>query len=132
MLTADRHTPYREGDIVHVPVAADVEIFNGALTVANADGYAAPGSEAANLTYLGRADAHVDNTGGGDGDVMVPVRRLKAFYWRNASGDPVTQDMLGQRAYILDDETVAGTDNSGARSEAGVVVAIDDGGVWIQ
>lgn len=131
-LTADRHTPHTEGRILAFPVAADAVIHMGALVVANADGYIAPGSEATDLTYLGRADDAVDNTGGADGDKTVHVRRGVAFHFANSDSDPVTQASLGKPAYIVDDETVAGTDGTGTRSEAGIVVGIDDAGVWIE
>ena len=48
-LTADRNTPFKDGETIPVPVAAGAVIFAGALTVANATGYAAPGSTAATL-----------------------------------------------------------------------------------
>lgn len=131
-LNADRNTPYSDARIVVVAVAAGAEIFQGALVVANATGYGAPGSTATGLTYLGRADEHVDNTAGADGDVSVEVRRAAAFRFANSDTDPVTQASLGKVAYIVDDETVAGTDGTGTRSQAGIVVAIDDAGVWIE
>lgn len=135
-LTADRHTPYTEGRILALPVAAGAVIHMGAQLAANADGYVVPGSEDTDLTYLGRADEAVDNSDGGDGDKQVHVRRGVAFHWANSSADPVTQASLGKHAYIEDDETVAGTDGdsgSGAtRSQAGIVVGLDDAGVWIE
>lgn len=131
-LTADRNTPYIDAQLVAVAVAAAAEIFQGALVVANATGYAAPGSEATDLTYLGRADEHVDNTDGADGDKTVKVRRGVAFRFANSDADPVTQASLGKVAYIVDDETVAGTDGTDTRSAAGIVVSIDDAGVWIE
>lgn len=132
MLTADRNTPYNDGEILAMPVAAGAVIYQGALLVANATGYVAPGSTATGLTYLGRADQHVDNTGGADGDKTVLVRRGKPFRFANSDSDPVTQASLAKPAYIVDDETVAGTDGTGTRSESGVVVGIDDAGVWIE
>ncbi|MCJ8285110.1 hypothetical protein [Halomonas sp.] len=131
-LNADRNTPHRDGQAVALPVVAGAEIFAGALVVANATGYVAPGSTATGLTYLGRAEAHVDNSAGGDGDLTVEVRRGLAFRFANDSGDPVTQASLGKVAYIVDDETVAASDGTGTRSTAGVVVLIDDAGVWIE
>ncbi len=132
MLTADRHTPYTEGRILAFPVAAGAVIHMGALVVANASGYIAPGSTATGLTYLGRADEAVDNSGGADGDKLVHVRRGVPFHWANSGADPVTQASLGKPAYIVDDETVASTDGTGTRSEAGIVVGIDDAGVWVE
>lgn len=131
-LTKDRNTEMKDGELVAVPVAADAVIYAGALVVANATGYAAPGSTATTLTYLGRAEEAVDNTGGADGAVTVQVRRGKAFKWGNSGADAVTQAELGKTCYIVDDETVAKTDGTGTRSAAGTVVAVDSDGVWVE
>ena len=79
MLTADRNTPYQDGELIPVPVAASAKCFAGGMAVANATGYAAPGSTALNLTYLGRFEEFVDNTGGADGAETAMVRRKKAI-----------------------------------------------------
>jgi len=131
-LTADRNTPLKDGELVPVLVAANAKIYAGALVVANAAGFAAPGSVATTLTYLGRAEEYVDNTGGIDGAKTVLVRRGKAFQFKNHGADPVTQASLGKVAYIVDDETVAGSNGGNTRSASGKVVQIDAGGVWVQ
>jgi len=130
-LTKDRNTPAKDGKLIVVPVAAGAKIYAGALTVANATGYAAPGSAALNRTYLGRAEESADNTGGADGDITVPVRRGIAFHFKNAGADLVTQAEQGKDCYIFDDETVAKTDGTGSRSVAGKVLAVDSDGVWV-
>lgn len=131
-LSKDRHTPSQEGKLIPVPVAANAVIHAGGLTVANANGYAAPGSVATTLTYLGRAEESVDNTGGANGDKVALVRRKDAFFWKNSGTDPVTQASLGKVCYIVDDETVAATNGTNTRSAAGVVIGLDSGGVWVQ
>jgi hypothetical protein len=130
-LSADRNTPLKDGEEIGVPVAAGAKIYGGGIVVANATGYAAPGSTATTLTYLGRAEEQVDNTNGNDGDKTVRVRRLKAFKFENSDADPVTQASLGKPCYIEDDETVAATNGGSTRSAAGTVVGIDDDGVWV-
>lgn len=131
-LTADRNTYMQDGELIAVPVAANAVIYGGALVVADANGYAAPGSTATTLTYLGRAEEKVDNTGGANGDKTVDVRRGKAFNFKNDGADPVTQVSLGKICYIVDDDTVAATDGAGTRSAAGTVVGIDSDGVWVE
>lgn len=131
-LSKDRQTPMQNGELIPVPVAANAVIHAGGLTVANATGYAAPGSVATTLTYLGRADESVDNTGGANAAKTVLVRRQKAFYWKNHGADLVTQASLGKVCYIVDDETVAATNGTNTRSAAGVVIGLDSGGVWVQ
>lgn len=130
-LAADRNTPMEDGELISVPVAAGAKIYAGALVVANATGYAAPGSTALNLTYLGRAEEFMDNSAGADGDVSVLVRRKKAFKFSNSGGDAVTQANLGKACYIVDDETVSATDGAGTQSAAGEVVGLDANGVWV-
>lgn len=131
-LTKDRMTPIRDGDIIPYAVAAGANIHMGALVAVNASGFLVAGATATGLTYIGRSDAHVDNTNGADGDEVAPVRRGKAFLWNNSDADPVDQSMVGQTCYILDDETVAGTDGTGTRSAAGTVLVVESAGVWVE
>ncbi|MDT8383002.1 MAG: hypothetical protein RRB22_01150 [Gammaproteobacteria bacterium] len=131
-LVADRNTYMKDGEIIPVPVAAGAVCFAGGLAVANATGFAAPGSVATTLTYLGRFEEKKDNTGGADGAVDVLVRRNKAFQFANSAGDAVTQASLGKVCYIEDDETVSATNGTGTRSAAGIVIGIDADGVWIE
>lgn len=131
-LSADRNTPFKDGQEIPVPVAAGAKIYGGSIVVANATGYAAPGNTATTLTYLGRAEEQVDNTDGADGDKTIRVGRLKAFKFDNSDADPVTQASLGKPCYIVDDHTVAATNGTNTRSAAGVVVGVDSDGVWVQ
>jgi len=132
MLTGDRDTHMKDGELLVIAVAAATKCFAGGLAVANANGYAAPGSTALNLTYIGRFEETVDNTSGANGDLAVKVRRKKAFKFGNSGGDPVTQASLGKVCYIVDDETVAATDGANTRSPAGVVLGIEADGVWVE
>lgn len=131
-LSADRNTPMRDGELISVPVAATAKCYAGGMAVANASGYAAPGSTATGLTYLGRFEETVDNTGGSNGAKSVLVRRKQAFKWKNSLTDAVTQAELGQTCYIVDDETVAKTDGAGTRSPAGKVLGVEADGVWVE
>ncbi len=131
-LTADRNTPMKDGELIAVPIAANVKVFAGALVAANATGYATPGATATTLTYLGRADEYVDNTGGADGAKTVQIRRGKAFKFANSTGDAVTQAELGKTCYIVDDETVSKSNAGGnTQSAAGKVVGIETDGIWV-
>lgn len=131
-LAADRNTPMQDAEVISVPVAAGVKIFAGALVAASATGYATPGAVATTLTYLGRAEEYADNTAGANGAVNVRVRRGRAFYWANKAADLVTQASLGKVAYIVDDQTVSGTNGANTQSAAGVVVGLDANGVWVE
>ena len=130
-LANDRNTPYQDGEVLSVPVAAGKKIFAGALVAANATGLATPGATATGLTALGRAEEMVDNSAGGNGAVNIRVRRGKAFKFAN-DADAVTQSMLGKTIYIVDDQTVAKTDGGGTRSAAGKCVGVESDGVWVE
>jgi hypothetical protein len=129
-LIRDRNTPMKDAQVIGVLVAASAVIHAGAIVVADADGFAAPGSTATGLTYIGRAEEAVDNTVGADGAAVVLVRRRIAFKWGNDGS--ITQAHLMKTAYIVDDQTLAATDGTGARSAAGRIVGIDTDGVWIE
>lgn len=131
-LVADRNTPSKKTRRLPVPVAAGAKIYAGALVVANAAGFAAPGSTATTLTYLGRADESVDNTSGDDGAATIIVARGEAFLFANSATDPVVQADLGRACYIADDQTVAHSNGTNSRSVAGKVVGIEAGFVWIE
>lgn len=131
-LTTDRNTPKQDAKVIVPPVAAGANIKAGALIVANATGFAAPGSAALNLTYLGRANEAVDNSAGIDGAKTVRVERKQAFQFANSGTDAVTQASFGKLCYIEDDQTVSATDGTGTRSAAGTVVGIDSDGVWVE
>lgn len=131
-LAKDRNTIYKKGGLVVVPVAASAVIYAGALVVANSSGFAAPGSVATTLTYLGRAEEAVNNASGSNGDKSVQVLRGKAFLWKNSGADAVTQASMGKVCYIVDDETVAATNGTSSRSAAGIVIGVDSTGVWVE
>ncbi|MGS1019196.1 hypothetical protein [Burkholderia glumae] len=130
--TQDRNTPMKDADVLVVALKAGALIRAGVIVVVDATGYAVEGTTATGLTYLGRADQYVDNTGGANGAKTVEIRRHKAFKWENLGTDAVTQAQLGKTCYIADNQTVAATDGTGTRSAAGIVLGVDADGVWVQ
>lgn len=130
-LSADRATQEKDGKVIFLPVAAGVKCYAGGIAVVNG-GYAEPGATATGLKYVGMFEETVDNTGGADGDVNVPVRRGKAFKWGNsASADEITAADIMSDCYIVDDETVARTSGTSTRSAAGKVIGVESDGVWV-
>lgn len=127
----DRNTPFKDGELFAVPVAAATEHFGGHIVAANAGGYAVPGSATAANTTLGVCDGWVDNSAGADGENSVLVRRGKAWCLANSSTDPVTQSQVGKDCYVADSTTVAKTSNADARPVAGTVLGVDAEGVWV-
>lgn len=130
--TSDRNTPYRDTDLLAVPVAANTSIPAGVLAAANATGYAVNGATSTTLTALGRSEEAVDNTGGADGAKSIVVRRNKAFKFANLAADAVTQASLGKPCYIADNQTVAATNGANSRSVAGTVRGVEVDGVWVE
>ena len=131
-LTADRNTPYKDGELLSFKVAADVKCFAGGLAVLEG-GYCRPGKAAAGLVYLGRFEQQVDNRGGAAGQKTVMVRRGKAFLFANSTASAIAQADIGQDCYIEDDQTVAKSAGAGAgaKSRAGQIIGLDAGGVWV-
>lgn len=62
---------------------SEIASLKAAVSHPDPSGYATPGAVAATLTYLGRVEEQVDNTGGADGMKAVNVRRKKTFKWKN-------------------------------------------------
>ena len=101
--------------------------------VRKAAGNAAPGSVAADVKALGRAEHAADNSSGSAGDVSVLVRR-GVFRWNNGTkaADKIKAADIGSDCYIEDDQTVAKTNDSNKRSKAGKVLGVDAKGVWVE
>ena len=130
-LTQDRKTDRRDNNQMSLGAAAGVKCYTGGIVVRNATGYAAPGSTALNLKALGIAEKTIDNSSGNDGDLQVPIRKGTFKFENSAGADEITNAEIGTTCYIVDDQTVAKTDGTGTRSEAGAVVQVDSSGVWV-
>jgi hypothetical protein len=101
-LTKDRATPYREGIEVEYPVAASTKIFAGSLVCVNANGFAVPAADTSGYRFAGVAMEARDNSSGANGAKVVRVRRFGVFEFDAAS---ITQAMVGEAMYALDDHT---------------------------
>lgn len=131
-LTAPRRTREREGTFRQPPVKAATRIWQGSMVAIDATGYAVPAATATTLKIIGRAEDTVDNSAGGNGDLRVKVTR-GIFCWGNsAAGDAIALADIGATAYAVDDQTVAKTDGSAARSAAGRIYDVDADGVWVE
>ncbi|MAI62418.1 MAG: hypothetical protein CBB87_08080 [Micavibrio sp. TMED27] len=132
MLTKPRNTPSKGTQYNHVPLAANVEVHQGALVALDAAGNLVPGSAVNTLKKPGRATEAADNTGGAAGDLKCRVDYECSRYDNSAAADEITRADIGSDCYIVDDETVAKTDGGGARSVAGEIFDVDAGGVWVK
>lgn len=131
-LTAARNTPAALGDDREVPLAANAKVYAGGMVQIAASTYGvAASATAANMT-IGRAEETVDNTGGANGAVSAKVRRGVFRFANSAAGDLITRAHIGKSVYVVDDQTVAATDNAGARPKAGTCFDVDAQGVWVE
>lgn len=130
-LSADRNTPRQEGDLRSGGLAAGVLVYAGAIVMRNASGYLTKGQAATGLIGVGRAEER--KTGGaGAGDETLRYRPGIYRFANSSSGDAITAAETGDVCYVVDDQTVAKTSNSGTRSPAGFVREVDSLGVWVE
>jgi hypothetical protein len=117
---------------IFYPVATNTVIPAGALVCRNAGGYAINGAVATTLKTLGVCQKNVNNNPGANGAKEVEVRRGVFPFKNSTAGDAITIAEIGTDCYVIDNETVAKTDGSAARSIAGKVEFLRDGMVWVR
>ena len=127
----DRNTPYKDGELFPVPIAASTEIFGGHIVAGNAAGFAVLATAVAAQVTLGVSDGYADNSAGTAGDTVALVRRGKSWFFANLGGDAVTQADIGKACFVADSQTVAKTSNSDVRPVAGKVLGVESAGVWV-
>lgn len=122
------NAPKRAGDNIELKLAAGAVIFEGILVAINSDGNAVAASDTSGLKVVGRAENAADNTSGNAGDLSVVVSR-GVFRYNNSSTKALTKANFGDAAFVEDDNTVASESTNSVI--AGLVVGIDDVGVWV-
>lgn len=130
-LAADRLTARREGDRFSYPMAGSVTGYKGAIAVLDASGNLKPGVVATGLTAVGIFVEQVTN-GSTAAAVNGTVEPGIFRFGNSSSTDAITKAEIGDTCYIVDDQTVAKTDGSSARSAAGKIVDVDSVGVWVK
>jgi hypothetical protein len=126
-------TRVRLGDIIERPVLGSTKIYAGGMVARDSNGYCTPATATATKVTLGIAEAQADNSGGGDGDITVKIRRnVVARFGNSASTDLIGAADVGNTCYVVDDQTVAKTNNSNARPAAGKIIDVDSVGVWVE
>lgn len=129
-ITESIDTPTRSGEIVNLPVAAATALFAGGLAALDAAGNAVPASDTAGLKVIGRVEEDADNSAGAAGDLSVNLRR-GVFRFANSAGDALTKADVGTAAIVEDDATVGDGSTPTNDIVAGLIVAVDADGVWI-
>jgi len=130
--TQDRQTQRRSADDFEFPMLGATVIPTGVIVALNASGLAVNGATSAALKAAGVSKARADNGAGADGAINVQVTRGCFRFGNSAAADQITLADIGADCYIVDNQTVARTSNSAARSVAGKVRDVDTQGVWVQ
>lgn len=106
---------------MHYPMTAATIVKNGTLVVL-ASGLAKEGTEATGLIAVGVARKRCDNSAGGAAAKYVEVDEGDFPFDNSTSGDLLANADIGNDVYIVNNNQVAKTDNSAARSKAGKLV----------
>lgn len=126
---------FRMGEPIYVgrhPVAATTDIPAGALIgVDPAVGYAVNASAARGLRILGVATRHRDNDPGSAAALTVPYETGVFAFANSAAGDAIAVTDVLADCYVVDNNTVAKTSNSGARPRAGQIIGMDGTSVLV-
>lgn len=131
-LTADRDTSRRENILRNFPVKGATRLFAGSLVCLDATGFAVKGAVSTTLKAVGRAEEQVDNTAGADGALRVQVASGVFRFANSAAADLITLADVDAACFIVDDQTVAKTNGTATRSQAGIIRDVDAGGVWVE
>lgn len=130
--TAERLTQKRAtGKLLGIKLAAQKALV-GTIAVLNTSGFAEMGTTATTKKALGVFTETVDNSGGSAGDLAAPIERGTFKFANSSAGDAIAITDYGANCYIVDNQTVAKTDGSSARSIAGVIRGVDPDGVWVE
>lgn len=116
------------------PIKANVRIFKGAIVGIDSAGRAMPGDTIANgcLTVVGKASATYDNRtgsvlGGAADAVNVEVEYgVYQYDFKTGGGDDIAADDVGKVCFVVDDHTVALTNNTDTRAIAGLISEFRD------
>jgi hypothetical protein len=102
------------------------QVYQGGLACFDTStGLVKKGAASTTLIPIGRYREDQLVASGGTANVEF-FRELNAMWFANsASGDLIAQTEVGSNVYVVDDQTVAKTSNSNARSIAGRVWKVD-------
>lgn len=130
--TAARNTMKMGDDVIPnlkgYPMTAAKTVYPGTMVGLDASGNALSAGDASAVKCVGlfRGTFTADNSGGAAGAVTLNPVRSGVFWMANSSaGDAITAAAIGTVCYVVDDQTVALTDNQGARIAAGTIMDVD-------
>ena len=126
---AERNTPWKDGELISLPVATSTTIEAGKIVSVNSGGYAIPAADTASTIVVGVAQESVVNAGA-NGAASVVVRRLKAFKFANGT-TAVTQAGVGGNVVVQDAATVTTAAAATNDIVVGKCLAVVSDGVWV-
>lgn len=127
-LTADRDTPSRSGESISLTQGSNT-IYAGSIVCVDSSGYAVPGADASGYMMVGRASKYSQNQYGNYSSTKKIAVDRGVFRWAN--GATYTDAAIGDFAYIFDDQTVNVAGSNTYDIVAGLIVDVDDSGVWV-
>jgi len=133
-LTADRDTLEKAAPFSSLQAevgASSTQFYKGGIVVLDqADGLLKKATTATGLIALGRCEENILTPASNTRKIKCRSGIFK--YANSAAADLIAADDIGKDCYIVDDQTVALTSNTNARSRAGKVHSVDtDGGVYV-
>lgn len=134
-LTAGRVTSQRIPGKRAYPMKAATTIFAGGMVAIDSSGLAVPADATVTNKTVGVAATNGGlsswENAGGNSALTVEVYQGEFKFNNSAAGDAITIAEVGASCFVVDDQTVAKTDNTGARPIAGLVTGVDADGVWV-
>jgi hypothetical protein len=133
-LTGDKlnHIKIRRSDFAAPTIAASVTIFEHAMVALDTSGNARPARATATDRVVGVAKKRYTNLSGSAVAMPVEIDCENIHVFNNsADGDAIAIDDINKPCYVVDDQTVALTDDTGARPVAGRVAFVDAKGVYV-
>lgn len=128
-LSGDRNTATRpfSPPFASYKLKASTTVYAGSLVATDGNGLLVPAGATVGHTVVGRADEKI--TSASTGTYLCKVSQ-GTFKWKNSSGSPVVQGLVGKPCFVEDDETVGLSEANSV--VAGIVQEIDsDGGIWV-
>lgn len=129
--TSDIATRRRGLEVGTLGVAAAATLFAGILLIADTNGYADSGEDAADVEFIGVCQQEYDNSAGANGALDCEFRRTGQF--RLASAGLSAGD-VGKPVYVVDNQTVglASHADVGSYVYVGIITEVESATVcWV-
>lgn len=129
-LAADRLTVTKDRGLKAYPVKGSACIYDGAMVCLDSSGFAIPAADAASNRVVGIARGRADNSGSAtDGAINVYVESPVIAKFAATS---ITQAMVGQMMYVVDDQTFDDTIGTNAVKAGRLVEYVSNTEGWIE